>query len=93
MNAGQARHRSRDSEGGGGIAAAAPSIAVITSEANNPWRRMRRYGLLRRVRSSQMTAGARLAARQKSDFAKPANMFAAFKPPRKNIHLPFFRKV
>ena len=71
MNAGQARHRSRDSEGGGGITAAAPSIAVITSEANNPWRRMRRYGLLRRVRSSQMTAEARLAARQKSDSVNP----------------------
>jgi hypothetical protein len=92
MNAGQARHRSRDSEGGGGIAAAAPSIAVITSEANNPWRRMRRYGLLRRVRSSQMTAEARLATRQKSDFAKPANMFAAFKSPAQKYSSSVFQK-
>ena len=92
MNAGQARHRSRDSEGGGGITAAAPSIAVITSEANNPWRRMRRYGLLRRVRSSQMTAEARLATRQKSDFAKPANMFAGFKSPAQKYSSSVFQK-
>jgi hypothetical protein len=39
-----------------------------------------------------MTAEARLAARKKSDFAKPANMFAAFKSPAQKYSSSVFQK-